>query len=592
MTHIDYKTTMPGTAHPEWYKLGSQIGEFVNDIAMRHDIVGLVSPEAVSAAIACFKPLIAEVEINTLSAFGEHVTPDMVGDFTQRETHYEWPAQTGAVLHEAFHARFSRWNLDHAQKELAQDEYEALTLLEESRIEAWGIKSDPKHRLFLKSCTTDLVLGEVSVEQEKNSSAQLIKLVGLMHGRVIADVLDLSDVEEVIDDVNLALGIDVVEKLSTILRKFQKHDNHDNLEPVYDLAREWAQIARDVAKERNEDSGSGLSDAEKKILEGIMEKIQDSGEKISVRTYSELVDQEIQEEWKEEVETRASRSKEKLDNKKLADKVFSSGTGPMPESPTKSYLSESRKPNASERSAAVIVARMLEKAKYRERDLTEVSSVLPPGRLRTKTLVQASALKTKGVIETVEPWRKTVRKHTEDPNLTVGVLVDISGSMNSAMQPMATTAWVMSEAVRRVQGRTAMVYFGEDIFPTLKAGQHLTNVDVYTAYDGTEKFDKAFKALDGALNLINGSGARLLVVVSDGNYTDKETKAARRRISQCEQAGVAVLWLPFDSGGSAKRLLRESSVQPLTGVLDPAEAATEIGKAAASALTRVGAKVA
>jgi hypothetical protein len=205
-------------------------------------------------------------------------------------------------------------------------------------------------------------------------------------------------------------------------------------------------------------------------------------------------------------------------------------------------------------------------------------------------LVQGAALRERGVFTPVEAFRKTVRKHTEDPTLTVGVMVDISGSMSSAMNPMATTAWVMSEAVKRVQGKCAMVYFGNDVFPTLKAGQSLDEVVVYTAHDGTEKFDKAFQALDGSLDLLYGSGARLLVVVSDGCFTGNESRKAQEWVKRCEEAGVAILWLPFDNGHSAQYLLRNSRVKPLTGVLDPSVAAREIGNACAKALTAVGAR--
>jgi hypothetical protein len=167
-------------------------------------------------------------------------------------------------------------------------------------------------------------------------------------------------------------------------------------------------------------------------------------------------------------------------------------------------------------------------------------------------------------------------------------MVDISGSMGSAMNPMATTAWVMSEAVRRVQGKCAMVYYGNDVFATLKSGQHLEEVNVYTAEDGTEKFDKAFRALDGSLDLLNGSGARLLVVVSDGQYTHEEREFAKKWITRCNQAGVAILWLPFDGGHYAERLTRHGKAAVLSGVLDPTGAASEIGRAAAGELTNVG----
>jgi Mg-chelatase subunit ChlD len=241
----------------------------------------------------------------------------------------------------------------------------------------------------------------------------------------------------------------------------------------------------------------------------------------------------------------------------------------------------------------VKIANMLERAKYRERDEKEVTSILPPGRLRSRAMLQEAAYKARGSMMHAQPWKRTVRKHTDDPTLNVGVMVDISGSMADAMQPMAVTAWAMSEAVRRVQGRCAMVYYGSGVFPTLKPGQHLPEVNVYTAPDGTEKFDKAFKALDGSLNLLNGTGARLLVVVSDGCYTEPERENAKKWVNECEKNGVAVLWIPFAHAyqlAYVRDIVKGTSVALLQDVKDPADAALQIGKAAADALTKIGAR--
>jgi hypothetical protein len=207
-------------------------------------------------------------------------------------------------------------------------------------------------------------------------------------------------------------------------------------------------------------------------------------------------------------------------------------------------------------------------------------------------MVQEAAYRAQGSMMHAEPWKRTVRKHTDDPTLNVGVMVDISGSMASAMNPMAVTAWAMSEAVRRVQGRCAMVYYGQDVFPTLKPGQHLDQINVYSAPDGTEKFDTAFKALDGALNLLNGSGARLLVIVSDCCYTEVEIEKAKAWIAQCEQQGVAVMILPFSDRNYSlyTRRVASASTVVLGDVKSPTDAALEIGKAAADALGKIGAR--
>jgi hypothetical protein len=156
---------------------------------------------------------------------------------------------------------------------------------------------------------------------------------------------------------------------------------------------------------------------------------------------------------------------------------------------------------------------------------------------------------------------------------------------------MATTAWVLSEAVRRVQGKAAMVYYGNDVFATLKPGQHLREVRTYTAPDGTEKFDRAFKALDGSMGLLDGAGARLLVVVSDGEYTSEERQAAKKWVRACEASGVAVLWVSFGSTTTPERYLTGTSGQAVRiGHGNVTEAARLIGEAAAKALTRVGAR--
>jgi hypothetical protein len=202
-------------------------------------------------------------------------------------------------------------------------------------------------------------------------------------------------------------------------------------------------------------------------------------------------------------------------------------------------------------------------------------------------MVQGAALKEKGVRTPVEAWRQTKRKQTETPELRVGVMVDISGSMGRAMEPMASTAWVMSEAVRRVQGKCAMVYYGTSAFATLKPGQHLNDVVVYTAPDGTEEFDKAFLALDGALNFTDAqNGARLLVVVSDGHYRHDQQKKAKQHIADANKAGTAVLWITFRNDGGPSAYLRGTDGKEVyfDPTASPADVATVIGQAAASAL--------
>lgn len=609
MGHIKTDKATRAQATPvEWLGVGRQIGELANKWSERHDLVGYVGTNAGHGAPACYNPELAEIEVDTQIAFGKMVTPEMVGDLTQRTQQYEFPKATGAIMHEAFHAKFSQWSLPEAQKALKKDEFMALMWLEESRIEAQGLAQMPSARPFLRACAIDIVINDAKEKfAECSNTYSASFFVATVHSRIDAGILDEEDVEELVNLVNDYIGLEVVEKLRAIADEFRAHKMHAVADPMlYDLAREWAKIVREVAEEKGDatpqedgeageggeggEAGEGsASSSTAGFIKEMMEALAEASEMVAIANAGDLADQEMQEDWNEQVKAKQNSAKEQKAHQEIGQKVFSKGTHEEG-GRTSSYLVEKRKPEQAERVAAVTIAKMLERAKYRERDEMEIASVVPPGRLRTRAIVQSKAMAQRGVVEQVEAWRKTVRKQTDEPTLTVGVMVDISGSMGEAMKPMATTAWVMSEAVRRVQGRSAMVYFGNSVFATLKPGQHLEEVAVWAANDGTEKFDTAFRALDGGLNLLHGRGARLLVVVSDGQYTGTEAHKAQEWVTRCAQAGVGVLWLPFDNGMWARRYGANAKdmMQLVPNTMKPEDAALEIGKAAARAMEAVG----
>jgi hypothetical protein len=169
-------------------------------------------------------------------------------------------------------------------------------------------------------------------------------------------------------------------------------------------------------------------------------------------------------------------------------------------------------------------------------------------------------------------------------------MVDISGSMSSAMEAMATTAWVMGEAGYRIQAKTAMVYYGSGVFPTLRVGQRLADVSVYSAPDGTEKFDEAWQALDGEVRLTSNDGVRMLVIVSDGNYTYSESQKAVEALTECKRNGVAVLWITPKGcqPSGARSIIGESAWGVHLTEMDTNEIAMSVGKSATDALNRVG----
>jgi hypothetical protein len=570
----------------DWLGVGYEITQLVNAWSDRTDLVALLGTEAGQGAPACFLPALAEVEVNTKVAFGEITTPSMIDDLTKRKNQYEFAKAVGAIRHEAYHAKFSAWDIPLAGKTLKQDEFEALMLLEEGRIEAWGIKTHPDAKVFLRASAMGLIIDEAKeVFSEQSTIRSASSLVGLCHARIIAGSLDELQAFDLLDKVNGILGSDLVMKLKEIIYQFQDHATHTDISACYPLAIEWARLVREKAEEAGEQPTKEQQEA---FSEMMSEMLGEMSESISISNSNELSDQKRSEDMKESATAKANTSKEQKKNEEIARQVFSKSSGPG-EASTRSQLVEKRSPNGQERNSAVKIAKALERAKYRERGVIEIGSVVPPGKLNTRRIIQAKALEQKGIHTQPKAFSKKVRKHTDEPTLSVGVMVDISGSMSSAMNPMASTAWIMSEAVRRVQGRCAMVYYGSDVFPTLKAGQRLKDVNVYSAPDGTEKFDRAFRALDGALNLLNGEGARLLVVVSDGHYTNEEMESAKAWVARCSKNGVAVLWLPIgDNGATAKHICAGANAQVVENITDPSVSAQIIGKNAEKVLSTAG----
>jgi len=573
----------------EWLPTCSHIGELANAWSGRTDLAVYAGEDAgMGEAIACFIGDTAEIEINLEGAFGKATTPEMVGDLRKRSNQYEFAEPVGVIYHEALHARFSdKWDKELLASEKDNDVLKAFFLLEESRIERNGVIEIPQNQLFLRASALGLALADLSEENlTKISEVRVMAhLAGLALARVDAGVVKLSDVATTYDKALEILGEELFDELRALWCEFQQLRNGATMAGL-EIARKWVNIL-DTKDPEGKNGGAGsLPEFVKELLEALGEDA--SGTSLSVAM--DLAEQETSEEWKEEVSKKQSETKKKNESQKESKEVMSKSIG-SGDTSSRSSLMEQRNPNANERASAVKIGQMLEKAKYRERSITVLKTHEPAGRLKTRVAIQNKALESKGVRETAPAWRKTTRKNTDDPTLSLGIMVDISGSMGSAMESMATTAWVLSEAGRRIQAKTAMVYFGSDVFPTLKVGQKLDKVSVYSAPDGTEMFHKAFMALDGSLNLTYGDGVRMLVIVSDGNYTGNETEHAKNVMKSCEQNGVAVLFITPQGcqGVGASQIIRATASGVHLDGLDVEKIALEIGRSASEALAKVSA---
>lgn len=516
MGHLGNETKSRFDKTPvQWLGIGSAINDLVNVWAERTDIVTFVGEGAGMGAPACFIPAIAEMEVNVSVAFGESVDPEFIGDLSQRKIQFDHPVAMGAIMHEAFHARHSTLELLMGIGE-EKDEFvrNLATWFEETRIERRAVQALPKNKAFLRACALRLVIGDLKEDGDftERGIKAFSQLMLLTLARVDAGVLRSKDVRVVEDAARKLFDHKTYNKLRALWCEAQRHSEDTDAEPLLGLARQWVEVLEESGQDMSAPDGGDVPEWLKELLQQMVGNgdegengeggsssggsgmLSDMAEDTELLAQNEANDQAVQEFIDEVNKARSAAAEEAAKHAETAREVFGRGTGPGGVH-TSSTLIDERPATASERSAAVALSKALERARYRDRVAVKKSSVVPPGRLNVRRAMAAAEQSSRGVEVSAEPWTRKQRFHTEDPNLTVGVLVDISGSMSSAMQPMASAAWILSEASRRVQGKCAMVYYGNDVFPTLKPGQHLDQVKVYSAPDGTEKFDKRFRHL-------------------------------------------------------------------------------------------------
>ena len=240
-----------------------------------------------------------------------------------------------------------------------------------------------------------------------------------------------------------------------------------------------------------------------------------------------------------------------------------------------------RRATDAEHAAARVLGRALDTAGVRDRVATRTRPVLPPGRLAMRGALAADAQRAAGALPTAVPFTRTVRRMVPTPPLRLGIACDVSGSMDAFAGPVASTAWILAHAARhtRVDTTTAAVIFGRCVRALHAPGEVPVEVTEFLATDNYEQADTAIDALDGALDLVRPGAARLLVIVSDGQFRPEPRHGAQARIDRLLAAGCGVLWLaPADE-----------HVTPLRGVTvaalsDPAATARAIGRAATTAL--------
>ncbi|MEU4252464.1 VWA domain-containing protein [Amycolatopsis sp. NPDC026612] len=565
-------------ARPEWLTLSAAFADEVPVIADRDDLVVSVAPGAGGRAPACFYPHRALIEVD-----GDHLGVDPATvDPANLSDRARYAPAWGALTHECGHAKHTAWEPpDGAPPAVVA----AAMLLEEPRMEAAHIRRRPDDRHWLRACVKGIVATDLHLYADpstapKMTPADAAHTAALLLGRADGGVLTHAEVYPVARVVEDVLGAEVLGKLRAVWRQALRTADHAG-EEMLDLGRQWCEIlgtdpdSPDPAAQPAPSGGSPgpdapaspspLADAIAAVLGGVAAKV--AGEKAPEDPAAVAATAKEREDAAEK------------DAREAARRVF--GTGGARGGDTRT--AGTRPPTPEECTAARVLARALDTAGTRERVAVRSTSEVPPGRLRMRGVRAAEAQRAAGAVVTAEPFTRTIRTPVTVPPLRVGIACDVSGSMGWARAHVASAAWILANAARhtRVPADTASVIFGHHVRPLTRPGKPPAEVTEFCSRDNYEDIPRALDALDGSLGLSRPGAARLVVIVSDGNYRDKPRRDGQKKLDRLGASGCAVLWLttsPVDTP------LDGATVHVLT---DPTTAARAIGHAATTALRAV-----
>lgn len=546
-------TRPPVVPEGPWLTMSAAMTGLIPEYAGRDDLYVKIDPTAGRDDAGESHPGITFPELRLIEISGDYLPAEVDPDSVRMDwgpDHRRYPVLWGIFVHESAHGHFTLW-VQEARKiisdalESERAELEAALgaalLLEEARAEGRHLKFRPQDREWQVAWAAKSALDEIenafhSADDSRVGGRPLsLKTAGraaaLILARADAGILDPDDagvmgteteVKAALGEVNFSLAKHIWQEALAVA--------DDDAQRMLALGKRWIKITGDSGDDsrRNHSGRSPLYDDLQQMVRDAQAEA--SGKAASGREERRVV----------EASRKLARAAAERERAAQAGKTLFNSNVPL----------QYRRPEPDEIALARRLARDLQNAYIPERVISRVPSRMPPGRVSMRAAMQAQAQRAMGQPVTAEPYTGRQRRHVPVPPLKVGIVLDNSSSQDKPVAATVSGAYSLARATAMIPDATvAMATFGPDVWPVIRPRVKVDQVPVVHAHGSTYHFLKALDAVEGVLDLTRPGSARLLVVISDGDFSGGVDTVGRDAwLGRLADAGVRVLWVQTAGG--------------------------------------------
>lgn len=529
----------------EWLRISHEMTWAADSISGRDDLVVTISPDAgyddtaydgngSLIAGAPKHPGITFIDRGIVEVDADYLPAGMPLESVRPSyppNRRRYPVVWGILVHESAHAHYSRWTVNTGELDGEQVKWlGAALLLEESRVEHKHLTFRSHDREWLQAMAAKIATDEAAA---KMSAAEndgiprevLARLAALILARIDAgSVAETSDTYMIRDEVIRCFGRKTYRQMQQVWLEAQQAADTDTT-AMLALGKRWLELTGDSGETSEGTAGKPGDSAVEHAMARLARDAADAASGHSKQSREQAA------AYQRETEMRAKARETAAASGKHVPLCVTGHRDPVP----------------SEISLARKTKRLIEAAYFPDRTVTKTGSIMPPGKLRTRSAMQLDAQHHMGVIPDAEPFRRKERRRVQVPPLKVAIIQDVSGSQHDAAAAAVSGAWSLAKATSMIRdAQVAMFTFGSAVDVVMKPSSRYPKVPVIRAGGGTRFFPEALFAAEGTLDFTCKGYAKLVVVLTDGVLSFQDMALRDSAMKRLTDMGVKFLWMKTD----------------------------------------------